>query len=243
MLIAAAFVPSAPALVPELSGPQVPELLPVRTATLQVCADLATRCREWVLVGAGDPARPVAARGTFAGFGVDVQVELVPQAPGQADPEMDLSLLIGGWLRAQVDPEVRLTTELVFGSSGPSACAQQGHELARYLATRSYPVGLLVVADGASTLGPKAPGGFAEGSEAFQSAIDEALGSGDRAALAALDQPECELFGVSGRGPWQVAAAATQGCEVTAELRHAGAPFGVGYSVALWDLTPGDPTW
>lgn len=174
------------------------------------------------------------------GFGVDVQVDLAPDASGPADPEMDLSLLIGGWLRNQVDPDVRVSTELVFSSSGPSACAEQGHALARHLATRPYPVGLLVVADGANTLGPKAPGGAAEGSEAFQGAIDSALGSGDRTALVALGQPECEIFGVGGRGPWQVAAAATNGFAVTPQMHYAGAPFGVGYTVALWDLTPGD---
>ena len=236
MLIATAFVPSAPALVPELSGPAVPELLPVRAATLQVCADLADRCRTWVIVGAGDPTRPIAARGSFVGFGVDVRVDLVPDATGDADPEMDLSLLIGGWLGAQVDQDIRLTTELVFVSSGPSACSDQGHALARNLATRDEPFGLLVVGDGANTLGAKAPGGSADGAEEFQGSIDRALASGDRGALAALGQPDCESFGAAGRGPWQVAAAATQGAAITPELRYAGAPFGVGYTVALWDL-------
>jgi hypothetical protein len=214
----------------------VPELLPVRAATLQVCADLADRSRNWVVVGAGDPSRPIAPRGSFVGFGVDVRVDLVPDASGVADPEMDLSFLIGGWLSAQVDQEITLTTEAVYVSSGPSSCSDQGHALARKLATHDEPVALLVVGDGANTLGPKAPGGSADGSEEFQVAIDRALAAGDRGALAALGQPECESYGAAGRGPWQVAAAATQGAALTPELRYAGAPFGVGYTVALWDL-------
>ncbi|PWQ83917.1 hypothetical protein DKX15_21925, partial [Enterococcus faecium] len=61
-------------------------------------------------------------------------------------------------------------------------------------------VGVLIVADGANTLTPAAPGGYDEHSPAVQAALDDALAAGDPAALTQLPD------GVLGRPAYQVLA-------------------------------------
>jgi hypothetical protein len=239
VLVAAAFVPSAPVLVPELSGPTVPEVLPVRAAAVQACRDLAEMCSRWVLVGIGDLSRPVSPRGSFVGFGVDVQVDLTPGADGPADPEMPTAVLLGAWLRGQTDPSATLTVELADARAPSIACIRQGRNLGSRLATIDEPVGLLVVADGATTLTAKAPGGLAPGAVECQAQIDSALGAADLAVISGLDETRCADLGVGGRAAWQVVAGTVGALEksrVHPESRYAGAPFGVGYTVAWWGL-------
>jgi hypothetical protein len=236
VLVAAAFVPSAPVLVPELSGPTVPEVLPVRAAAVRACRDLAEMCSRWVLVGIGDPGRPVSPRGSFVGFGVDVQVDLTPGAEGPADAEMPTAVLLGAWLRGQSDPSVTLTVELADTRAPRSACLRQGRDLGSRLAVVDEPVGLLVVADGVTALTAKAPGGLAPGAVECQEQIDIALGTADLAILSGLDETRCADLGVGGRAAWQVVAGAVGESRIHPESRYAGAPFGVGYTVAWWAL-------
>jgi hypothetical protein len=236
VFVAAAFVPSAPVLVPELSGPTVPEVLPVRAAAVQACRDLAEMCSRWVLVGVGDPGRPVQPRGSFVGFGVDVEVDLTPGAEGPADADMPTAVLLGAWLRGQADPAATLAVELTDTLAPTNACLRQGRDLGSRLAAIDEPVGLLVVADGATTLTAKAPGGLAPGAVECQAQIDDALGTADLAVLSGLDETRCADLGVGGRAAWQVVAGAVGESRVRPELRYAGAPFGVGYTVAWWGL-------
>jgi hypothetical protein len=236
VLVAAAFVPSAPVLVPELSGPGLPEVLPVRSAAVRVCRDLAETCSRWVLVGVGDPLRPVSSRGTFVGFGVDVEIGLTPDVDGPADTEMPTAVLLGGWLRGQTHPGATVTAELVDPRATAVACIRQGRELGSRLASTADPVGLLVVADGATTLAAKAPGGLEAGAVDYQDQIDTALGAADLAVLSGLDESRCAHLGVGGRAAWQVVVGVVGEAAVRPELRYAGAPFGVGYTVAWWGL-------
>lgn len=241
VLVAAAFVPSAPVLVPELSGPGVAEILPIRDAAHAVCDQLAAQASRWVVVGIGDPAVPVAARGTFVGFGAGLEVEIDPQTPGDPDPSMPTSVLLAGWLVGAIDPRPQLTVTLVDAQTSAADSAELGRVLGAALASTDEPIGLLVVADGATTLGPKAPGGEQAGAAALQTVIDNALGSADLAALAALDEQACTALGVSGRAVWQLVAGAVAGAGVDraaldGRLLVAAAPFGVGYVVARWDV-------
>lgn len=235
VLVAAAFVPSAPVLVPELSGPGAPEVVPVREAALAVSRELRGRARNWMVVGLGDPGAPIATRGSFVGFGVDVEVDIVAGATGPADPNMPISVLIAGWLAGQSDPAPTLSVTLV-DARATGAADDLGRELGSRMATIDEPVGLLVVADGATTLGAKAPGGEVPEAAGIQRRIDAALGSGDVTALAALGEAECTRAGVSGRPVWQLVCGAVAGARVEADLLCATAPFGVGYTVARWDL-------
>lgn len=255
MLASVVFVPSAPLLVPQLAGPAAADTGPVRAAVIDAGARLARTAPRWVAIGAGDDPfgvggggaadGGVAGTGTFARFGVDVPVALdtggTPHAPAGA-ARMPLSMLVAGWLRGIVGAGPVRPLVIDPGAS-PEACARTGRGLAADLAGDADPVGVLVVADGATALSPKAPGGgLRDHAVTLQWRIDAALGAADLTALAALDPDACRDAGVGGRPAWQVAAAlvAASPCDGEpgraphVDVGYAGAPFGVGYTVATW---------
>lgn len=90
------------------------------------------------------------------------------------------------------------------------------------------PVGVLVVADGANTLTPSAPGGHDPDSVAVQTALDDALATGDTGALAGLPA------GVIGRVAFAVLAGLAGNGPAAARELYRGAPYGVGYFVGVW---------
>lgn len=237
MLTAAALVSGPPLLVPELAGGAVGETADLREATLAAARALVDLGCEWTVLGIGAPTE--ARVGTFAGFGVDVPVMLdprpdVPAAGDPPDPTMPLSLLIAGWLRGQVAPQSRVRTVLVDRAADPAECAVLGSTLRAELDVLPAPQGLLVVGDGANTIGAKAPGGPDARAADVEESLRRALASGDLSALAALDPQLCEELGVSGRAAWQVLAAAFGTTPRTCAELYAGAPFGVGYVVGTW---------
>jgi hypothetical protein len=72
----------------------------------------------------------------------------------------------------------------------------------------------------------------------FEDELSRSLGAGDAAALRGLDQRLAAELGASGWGPWQVLAAvfgATTCGAARAEALYSGAPYGVGYHVAVWE--------
>src|SRR5215467_8195999 len=95
MLAAAAVCPCPPLLVPEIAAGAAPELDAARTA----CADAlgvlaASRPDLLVVVGpaeqSGRGVHPQGTRGSFTGFGVDVDVRLgAPGATGAPDAEAE----------------------------------------------------------------------------------------------------------------------------------------------------------
>jgi aromatic ring-opening dioxygenase LigB subunit len=89
------------------------------------------------------------------------------------------------------------------------------------------PIGVLVVADGAHTLTPPAPGGYDPDSIPVQAALDDALAAGDAAALTRLPDT------VVGRVAYQVLAGLA-GSPRSAKELYRGAPYGVGYYVGVW---------
>ncbi len=98
------------------------------------------------------------------------------------------------------------------------------------------PQGVLVVADGASTLSTSAPGYFDPRAADRQAALDNALSAGDRDRLLALDPLECAEVGMRGRAAFQVLAGLF-GADPAAPIvdtRYQDAPFGVGYQVSMW---------
>lgn len=227
-------LPQTPLLVPELATGAAAETADLRHAVRAAAARLGAAAPEWVAVGAdpGRRRRTVAAdtRGSFVGFGADVVVGLAPDAAGPVDAELPLPLLVAGWAAAGTGARIR--GELVAPDTGPADCAALGAELA------DEPVGLLVVGDGSAKHTRAAPGHLDERSGPFDAAVARALRAADPAGLAALD-PELarELWAV-GRAPWQVLAGAAGGRRWTGELLYSGAPFGVGYHVAVWTPCP-----
>ena len=87
---------------------------------------------------------------------------------------------------------------------------------------------MLVVADGANTLTPAAPGGYDPGDADAQLALDDALANGDVAALAGLPEQ------ILGRVAFQVLAGLTEPGPRSAKELYRGAPYGVGYFAGVW---------
>lgn len=232
-----AIVPHPPILVPEVAAGAVGETADLRDACLAAARALATGCRRWVAVGAGDPAAAGTA-GTMRGYGVDVAVALTPE-PAALREDLPLSLLVAGWLRAQVDGrELVVSPAPVPPGTTPSDCARIGRQLAAGLADTPEPVGLLVLGDGAATHTVCAPGYFDPRAGGFDARVAAALGAPDVGALLALDAGLSDELGVAGREAWQVGAAAAQASAARwrGELLHSAAPYGVAYHVAVWEV-------
>jgi len=237
VLTAAAFVPGAPLLVPELTGSSVdPDVDAVRRAAIEAASGLAAAVSRWTILGAAPQGQnSLGSAGTLAGFGADVVVRLSPEAGGPADPQWPLALLIGGWLRGQAAPDVTACAALIDPASTPQECADRGRRLREELDDAPGPTGLLIVADGATTLTTKAPGGFHADAQRWQEELATALG-GDpkaRARVAQWPAADTDAVGIDGRAVYQVALAALDG-PWNVELCYAAAPFGVGYTVSRW---------
>ena len=234
MLSAVAIVPSAPVLVPELAGAAAAEVADVRAAVLAAGALLPPR---WLAVGTGpvdavlDPDGP-HSEGTFAGFGADVRVRLSPHAHGSAEPpaEFPVSALLAAWVRGQVRPEASVQVRVYRADHDAGTALTRGRQLRAKLDRDPDPVGVLVVADGANTLTPAAPGGYHPGDADTQLTLDDALANGDIAALTRLP-PE-----ILGRVAFQVLAGLAEPGPRAAKELYRGAPFGVGYFAGHWQL-------
>jgi len=231
VLTAVAFVPTPPLLVPELAGASAPDTEELRQACLHAVQLLAQVSRTWMAIGTHSSERTLGprTRGSWRAFGADVTVSLGPDAVTRPEPELPLPGLVAGWLRGQVDPEAALRLRLYSACTSPDRCRQLG----RALAEDSGAQALLVLGDGCTTLTEKAPGAWDERGAAVQRQIDQALSTVDSATLGALDAQLSAELGVSGRVPWQVAAHAV-GEGWRGRSLYRGAPFGVGYHVAIW---------
>ncbi|MCX5045919.1 hypothetical protein OG921_22375 [Aldersonia sp. NBC_00410] len=233
MFTAAALVPSPPIVVPELNGADASPSEPLRTAALDAVATLGAR---WTVVGVGETECELSASavGTFRGFGADVRVALSDGADGQVDARLPLAALIAGWLRERAGQHAVATARIVAADTSPVYCAELGRQLRREMDADSAAHGLLVVADGATTLTAKAPGAFDPRAEPAQRELDDAIAAGDCATLAELDPVVCAELGIGGRAAFQVLAGAFDVAPRRVESRYRDAPFGVGYHVAVW---------
>jgi hypothetical protein len=226
VLSAIAIVPSAPVLVPELASGAAAELVELREAVFDAAAVLPDR---WVAVGVGpvDAVIGPGAAGTFAGYGVDVPIVLAPAGAG-VPTELPLCALITGWVRGRVNPRARAEVRVFAGDHRVEAAVARGRALRAELDESADAVGLLVVADGAHTLIPSAPGGYDPDSVIVQASLDDALNRADVAALLALPR------GVVGRVAYQVLAGLIEPAPASARELYRGAPYGVGYFAGVW---------
>jgi hypothetical protein len=225
MLTAIALVPSSPVVVPQLVGAAAAEVADLRQA---MCAAATALPDRWVAVGVGNTDQVVEpqAAGSFAGYGIDVRVGLSPGANDFAD--LPLSALMTAWLRSEARPQARAEVRVFDRHHSATDAVQRGRDLRSTIDAGKEPLGVLVVADGATTLTPAAPGGHDPGSIAVQAMLDDALAAGDVGALTQL--PDV----IDGRVAWQVLAGlAGAGPRSVKELYH-GAPYGVGYFAGVW---------
>lgn len=249
MLVAAAVCPQTPLLVPTVAGGAAEELADVRRASIDAVTQLWRGKPDRVVViasGAGSGAQEGRLGGTFRRFGVELTVG------GAADSE-DMTvepccgLLVARWLLDAALPAAALAREgwEIGEDAAPEECAGLGRELAG----RSERVALLVMADGSARRTLKAPGYFDDRAESFDDEIARALAAVDTKSLAAIDPTVASDLMVAGRAPWQVLAGAAEAARAAGaggsgagerpwhgELLSYGAPYGVGYFVALWRI-------
>ncbi|MGK2881134.1 MAG: hypothetical protein ACSLE6_10185 [Mycobacterium sp.] len=233
MLSAVALIPSAPVLVPELTGsptgPVNGELSDLRAGVFAAAATLPPR---WIAIGVTDSDVLIKSDsvGTFAGYGVDVVVALSAGAPGPV-AELPLCALMAGWVRARVAQTARVEVYGYSAGRDAESAVAHGRSLRTAVDKANEPVGVLVIADGLNTLTPPAPGGYDPDSPSVQAALDDALATGDASALTHLPGA------VVGRVAYQVLAGLASANAVTARELYRGAPYGVGYFAGTW--TPG----
>ena len=229
MLTAVVFVPTPPLLVPELAGAAAAATQHLRDGCLQAVRVLAEQPCSWTAIAANvvDTHLGSDTAGSWQSFGVPVPVAFTPQGLGRTGAELPLPALIAGWLRGRAAGDATIQMDLYAYDTSPTRCRELGRELAE-----GPRQGLLVLGDGCTTLSAKAPGAFDERAAGLQHRIDQALAEADLGALGRLDPQLCAELGVSGRVPWQIAAAA--GDEWRGHSVYAGAPYGVGYQVAVW---------
>ena len=108
------------------------------------------------------------------------------------------------------------------------AALDRGRRLRAEIDEAADPIGVLIVADGANTLDERAPGGYQPASIPVQAELDDALASGDAAALTRL------TGGIVGRVAYQVLAGLTEPAPRSAKELYRGAPYGVGYFAGIW---------
>jgi hypothetical protein len=223
-----AIIPSAPVLVPELAGAAADEVAELRAAMVAAVAALPPR---WVVVGVGaaDVVVGPDSVGTFAGFGADLVVRLSPEAIGEP-VELPLSALMTGWMRDQAQPDARAEVRVYAANQDAEAALAIGRQLRNEIDRLAEPAGVLVVADGANTLTPKAPGGHHPNDVDVQRALDDALACGDVATLTRLPGQ------VNGRVAFGVLAGLAEPAPRSAKELYRAAPYGVGYFTGVWQL-------
>ncbi|KPI14163.1 Extradiol ring-cleavage dioxygenase class III protein subunit B [Actinobacteria bacterium OK074] len=239
MLVAAAVCPCPPLLVPEVAAGAAAELDPARAACTDALGVLAAaRPDRLVVVGpaeqGGRGPHPQGARGSFRGFGVDLDVRLGgydgAAAPG-GERVLPPSLSVAAWLLERVGWAAAPVEGLGVGEPLATArCVQVGEEIG----AQAPRVALLVMGDASACRTLKAPGYLDDRAEPFDAEVARALGAADVAALKALDPELAYRLKASGRAPWQVLAGAARGADLKGTLLYEDAPYGVGYLVAAW---------
>ncbi|WP_328563047.1 class III extradiol dioxygenase subunit B-like domain-containing protein [Streptomyces coelicoflavus] len=242
MLAAAAVCPCPPLLVPEVASGAAPELDAARAACTDALGVLAaSRPDRLVVVGPADSAGPEVypwgARGSFRGFGVDVDVYLGADSAdgaGNGDAggaDLPHGLAVGAWLLGRTG----WTDAPVDGIGvGEALSAERCAAVGRDIAARAGRTALLVLGDASACRTLKAPGYLDERAAPFDAEVGRALGAADVAALAALDVALARELKASGRAPWQVLAGAAEGTALAGTLLYEDAPYGVGYVAATW---------
>lgn len=229
MLLAAAICSAPPTLVPELTQAAAAELDELRAACDAAVADLL-RCRasRLVVVAAGRSTRTFAADAP-AGWhrlGVDIDVPPLGRVVSRGE-RLPLALTVGRWLlnRAAGRADSWCTLDV----AGAPSWGQD-------LAASSVGTALLVLGEGSAAVGPHAPMPQDSRAPAFDAAVAAAIGSGDVAALVAIDPLVGAELGATGVAPWLALAAAVGARTVQAELSTYCAPYGVGYLVGSWRI-------
>lgn len=227
-VVAAAVVPSPPALVPQ-----------VATGAAHLLDELRSHCDAAVaaLVGAGAEMIAVVATGRTTGRRpASERADLTPYGlplvlgGGEGPGLLPLGLTLGTWLLDRAGWSGQRTLWSVRPDAGTAQCRELAEQLVHAETGR---VGVLCVGDGSARREDSSPRWPDPRAVGYDRAVAAALGAADTDALLALDPTEAAELAVDGRAPWQVLAAATT-TRLRGRLLCEAAPFGVGYAVALW---------
>jgi hypothetical protein len=227
VISAVAFCPHPPVLIPALAQGAAAELDDLRDACRAAIVAVAAPGRQLVLLGSAShfASYGPASRGSFAGYGLDLEVALGRTA-GDGPLELPLPLAVGAWLVWDaLGPDTGATGFALAGDIPPRVGA---------LATGPDDVALVVMGDGSARRTLKAPGYLDDRAEPFDRGLVAALSGGVPAALAALDLDLGAELLAAGVPVWRVVGGLLAGTEWHAALLHDSAPYGVEYIVATW---------
>ncbi len=207
MIVAAAVCPHPLLMFRELGGIADP-VAEARAASLAAVSAVAAVADEVVVVA-----------------GTDVYFSS-PQIGAEPDP---LGIRVGRRLLADAG-EIPPGDDVVVDSAAP---AEETAALGVALHARPGRTGLLVMGDlSARRAVEGGPGTYDERAVDFDTRVERALGTGDPAALGALDFGLAAELLVAGRAAIQVLCGLP--APASAEVTYAQAPYGVGYVVARW---------
>jgi hypothetical protein len=186
-----------------------------------------------IVVGSGIERQTfeAGAWGTFAEYGVDRPVSFPGGQRQDALVTMPLSLMVGAWLLERAEWAGPTRGEEVPGDASLAEC----HRIGADLASAADRVGLLVMGDGATGRTEDGPRPYDPRAEAFDRDVVAAFGAADPGALSGLDVTLAAELEVAGRAPWHILASAAGEALFDANVLYDGAPFGVGYVVAVWE--------
>jgi hypothetical protein len=240
MLVAAAVCPCPPLLVPDVAAGAAPELAAARAACTDALGVLAAaRPDRLVVVGpaeqSGRGPHPEGTRGSFRGFGVELDVRLggdgAEDGGAASERELPPSLAVAAWLLERTGWSDAPIEGLGVGEPlEAERCIQTGRDIV----AQADRVALLVMGDASACRTLKAPGYLDERAAPFDAEVARALGAADVAALKVLDAELAYELKASGRALWQVLAGAAEGADLGGALLYEDAPYGVGYLVATW---------
>lgn len=218
MISRAVVCPTPPLLAADLAGRDVPE-----PELVKACDDAVARLLAddpgTVTIVAGGPATRTWDPGS--------RLDLAAYGPGL--PRGTAGLPLGLGLGAMLLDAAGYTGTRVLQAVAQDAPAGECQALGAGIGAGA----LLIMGDGTAKRTPKAPGNFDDRAAGFDAAAERALADGDLAALAGLDPHLARDLWATGRAAWQVLAGAMPAAR--GEVLYSGAPFGVGYLVAVLD--------
>jgi hypothetical protein len=223
-VIAVAFCPSPPLLLPDVEVEPAPETVELRRACTEAVDRMLSQRPEVVVVVGNGPAPGLrfgaGDRGNLRGFGVDREIAFDGGVRPEG-PALPLAHTLGAWL----------LNDAGFSGTRVGVGPEDLGQLVRDLPT---PLGVLAMGDGSARRTVKAPGYLDDAAEPFDAAVARALATGDAEALARIDVAEGDRLLAAGAATWRAVGAALRGRDVLASLHLDVAPFGVGYLVAHW---------
>ena len=170
----------------------------------------------------------------FGEFGLEVELPALPGAPEEANGSLPTPLLVGRYLVSRVTGRSDAADRAWARARWLTTDSASGAVLGAELAAAGTPIALLLMADGAACHGPKAPRAEDSRAGAYEDTVNAALAAGDPAALHALDPVLGAELSATGPVLWPLLTAAAAGRPWTGAVLHHGAPYGVGWTVALW---------